>query len=176
MALHVVNDTHKVNTTHFSNICFGFPDFLWHCIHFWISFCNYIDMYHFYLKYLNNSFEILGFINCQKLAFVGLYVIDWGLHSIGESRTKVFLTFASPNLACILSSNHPCWWVMCWWVAMERPTMCFQVHNFSYVVWIYHACFQCYCFRYLTNCKWINSMYLNNPFSGTNNCQHMEPS
>ncbi len=82
-------------------------------------------------------------------------------HFTWESRTKVFLTFASHNLDCILSLDHPCWWMMCWWVAMERPTMCFQVHNFWYTIWIYQVCFQCYCFGYLTNCKCINSMYLN---------------
>jgi hypothetical protein len=42
---------------------------------FGFFFYNYIYMYIFYLKYLNNSFEIVGFINCQKLSFVGLSIL-----------------------------------------------------------------------------------------------------
>jgi hypothetical protein len=34
----------------------------------------------------------------------------------------------------MFSSDPPCWWVMCWWVAMERHNMCLQVHSFWYAV------------------------------------------
>ncbi len=37
--------------------------------------CNYSDMHISDLKYLNNLSEIVGFISCQKLAFVGLFVL-----------------------------------------------------------------------------------------------------
>jgi hypothetical protein len=76
MVLYVVSDTHKVNILIFQifvlgSLVFGDLVFL-----FGFFSCNYIYMYIFYLKYLSNPFEIMGFISCQKYSFVGLSILD----------------------------------------------------------------------------------------------------